>query len=139
MERFESGMQMRMERALQDEALGFQQRLEMLVEAALMHHFEQQAVSLILEDEEIRLGRAAAPVLAAAESQMSAFIRRFVRMHSGRDDDEVERVAHRMEIVGRALVDDALRRSDRSATLAADIATVVAACAAPGFWNGGDR
>lgn len=127
-------MRVRLVEALHFSSAGFEARLGALIETALACHFEAPGLAMILEREEARLGPAAEPVLAGSEAEMSRIIRKFVLAHAGEQDEEADRIADRMEIVGRALIDDALRRSEHSAAIAAEIAAITRACAPSGFW-----
>lgn len=133
--RFESRMRTRMQAALAQSGGELRESLAAMIRTALSCHFETPHLAAALETEEIRMGSTATVALSESDTPMSHFIQHFVHAHSAADSAETEQVARRVEGVGRALVDDALRRRDNDPYVADYIVCAVIECAPPRFWT----
>lgn len=102
------------------------QGIRLVVAAALDHHRAAPRLCAILEQEERRLGPLAKDELAGAEESMAGFVRAFLERAGRKADDGVVR---ELELVGQALIAEALRTGRIGDEAERRIAAVLASCA----------
>ncbi|MET4685027.1 TetR/AcrR family transcriptional regulator [Brevundimonas faecalis] len=103
------------------------QGIRLVVAAAMDHHRAAPRLCAILEQEERRLGPLAKDELAGAEENMAGFVRAFLERAGRKAEDQVVR---ELELVGQALIAEALRTGRIGEDAERRIADVLASCAA---------